>query len=157
MIVKMALCGLKSSGSAFQSKLAGLLRFIGYLSTKRDPNVWIQPAVKPDGTEYIKMVLCYVDNVLAILAATMKIIEVIKAVLKLKGAKAEVPDIYLGASIHKVETTDGTECWMMSAEKYAKAAVENVELKLSRSNCRLTSCCDTPMATTCHPSEDVSK
>ena len=66
----------------------------------------------------------------------MKTIEGIKAVLKLKGDKAEVPDMYLGASIQKVETADGTECCMMSAEKYVKAAVENVEINLSRSNCR---------------------
>ena len=46
---------------------------------------------------------------------------------------------------------------MMSAEKYVKAAVENVELKLAKSNYRLPSCCDTPTATTYHPSEDVTK
>ena len=53
----------------------------------------------------------------------MKTNKGIKAVFKLKGDKAELPDMYLGASIHKVETADGTECWMMSAEKYVKAAV----------------------------------
>ena len=42
--------------------------------------------------------------------------------------------MYVGTSIQKVETADGTECWMMSAEKYVKAAVENVELKLEKSN-----------------------
>ena len=94
------------------------------------------------------MVLCYVDDVLAILAAQMKTIEGIKAVFKLKGDKSEVPDMYLGASIQKVETADSTECWMMSAEKYVKAAVENVELKLSKRNCRIPYRCDTPMATT---------
>ena len=98
MIIKMALYGLKSSGSAFRSKLAGVLRDIGYLSTKGDPNVWIQPAVKPDGTEYNEMVLCYVDNVLAISETPMKNIEGIKAVFKLKVDKAEVPDMYLGTS-----------------------------------------------------------
>ena len=30
---------------------------------------------------------------------------------KLKGDKAEVPDMYLGALIQKVETADVTECW----------------------------------------------
>ena len=60
---------------------------------------------------------------------------------------AEVPDVYLGASIHKLETVDGTECWMISAEKYVKADVENGKLKLAKSNCRLPSRCDTPMAT----------
>ena len=75
-----------------------------------NPNVYIQPPVKPDGTEYHEMVLCYVENVLEILATPMKTIEGIKAVFKLKGGKVEVPDMYLGKSIHKVETTDGTEC-----------------------------------------------
>ena len=46
---------------------------------------------------------------------------------------------------------------MMSADKYVKATVKNVELKLAKSNCRLPSCCDTPMATIYHPSEDVTK
>ena len=111
MLVKMALYGLNSSGAAFQSKLAGVLRDIGYLFTKGDPNVWIQPAVKPDGIEYHEIVLCYVDDVLAISATPMKNIEGIKSVFKFKGDKAEVPDMYIGASIQKLETADGTECW----------------------------------------------
>ena len=148
MLVKMALYGLKSSGAAFRSKLAGVLRNIGYLSTKGDPDVWIQLSVKPDGTEYHEMVLCYVENILEISETPMKTIEGIKAVFKLKGDKEEVPNMYLGASIQKVEAADCTECWMMSAEKYFNTAVENAELKLSKSNCRLTYHCDTPMATT---------
>ena len=70
-----------------------------------------------------KMLLCYVEDVLAISAKPMKTTEGIKSVFKLKGDKAEVPDMYLGASIQKVETADGTDCRMMSAEKYVKAAV----------------------------------
>ena len=45
----------------------------------------------------------------------------------------------------------------MYAEKYIKAAMENVELKLAKSNCRLLYCCDTSMATIYHPNEDVTK
>ena len=56
------------------------------------------------------MVLCDVDDVLAILAAPMKNIEGIKVVFKLKSDKVEVPDMYIGASIQKVETVDGTDC-----------------------------------------------
>ena len=54
----------------------------------------------------------------------MKNIEGINAVFKLKGDKAEVPDMYICALIQKLETADGMECWMMSAEKYFKAAVK---------------------------------
>ena len=46
---------------------------------------------------------------------------------------------------------------MMSAEKYVKADLENVELKLSKSNCSIPSRCDTPISTTYHPSEYTTK
>ena len=116
----------------------------------------------PDGSKirchrYHETVLCYVEDVLSISATPMKNVEGIKSVFQLKGDKAEVPDMYLSTSIHKVENADGTERWMMSAEKYVKAAVENVKLKLAKSNCRLPYRCDIPMATTYHPSEDVTK
>ena len=52
---------------------------------------------------------------MAILATPIKNIEEIKAVFKLKVDKAEVPDMYLGALIQKVETADGTECWSEEA------------------------------------------
>ena len=45
----------------------------------------------------------------------------------------------------------------MSADKYAKASAENVELKLAKSNWRIPYRCNTPMSTTYHPSEDVTK
>ena len=76
---------------------------------------------------------------------------------KLKGYKAEVPNMYLGASMQKVETADDTDYWMMYEDKYVKSAMENVELNLSKSNCRILSRCDTPMANKYHPSEDMSK
>ena len=61
------------------------------------------------------MLSCYVDDVLEILSTPMKTIDGIKAVFKLKGDKAKVPGIYLGASIQKVVTTGSTECWAEEA------------------------------------------
>ena len=65
--------------------------------------------------------------------------------------------MYLGASLEEVETASGTKCWSMASEKYVKAAVTNVEERLSRKGMRLPSKCDTPMSTSYHPSEDVSR
>ena len=103
------------------------------------------------------MVLCYVEDVLAISIGHMKTIEGIKQVFKLKGDKAEPPDMYFGASLQRVENASGEKCWAMSSEKYVRSAVINVEERLSKSECRLPSKCDTPMATTYNPDEDVSK
>ena len=118
----MALYGLKSSGAAFRSKLLVVLRDIGYLSTKGDPNLWIRPVVKPYGTEYHKMVLCYVDDILAISATPMKNIEGIKAVFKLKGDKSEVTDMYLGDDIQNAYLVElcREKIWTFSGPEFGE-------------------------------------
>ena len=51
MIIRKALYGLKSSGVAFRAHLVETLHDIGFKPARADPDVWIRPAVKPDGTE----------------------------------------------------------------------------------------------------------
>ena len=117
MIVKMALYGLKSSGAAFRAKLAGVLRDLLYIPSKADPDVWIRPAIRQNGSEYYDMALFYVDDVLVITEEPMKTMDGIRAVFMLKGDKAEKPDMYLGESLSELETADGTKFWTMSSEK----------------------------------------
>ena len=81
--------------------------------------------------------------------------EVIKCVLKLKGDKVEPPDMCLGASILQVETKGGTKCWSMSAKKYVKAVVINLEATLAKRDIQLPTSHYT-IPTNYHPSEDVS-
>ena len=66
MLVVRALYGLKSSGAAFRAFLAETLDSIGYRPSYTDPDVWMRPAIKPDGFNYWEYVLCYVDNILTI-------------------------------------------------------------------------------------------
>ena len=66
MIVVVNLYGLKYSGASFRALLAKTLYDIRYTPSKADPDIWIRPEVKPDGFEYYKMILCYVDDVLSI-------------------------------------------------------------------------------------------
>ena len=115
MIVKMELYSLKSSDAAFRTKLAGVIHDLSYVPSKADPDVWIRPAVRTDGSEYYEMALCYVYDVLVIAAEPMKTMDGIRAVFKLKGDKAEKPYMYLGALLSELETSDGTKCWTMSS------------------------------------------
>ena len=71
--------------------------------------------MKPDGAEYYEIVLFYVDDVLEISDMTMITMDGIRSVLKLKDDKAEVPDVFLGATLSQVETETGTKCWLMSS------------------------------------------
>ena len=146
MIVKMAFYGLKSSGAAFRATLDGVLYDLSYVPSKADPYVWISPAIRPNGSEYYEMALCYVDDVLVIAAEPMKTMDGIRAVFKLKGDKSEKPDMYLWASLSEIETANGTKCWTMLSEKYVKAPIDNVEARLSKSDLRLPSRCDTRMS-----------
>ena len=157
MIIKRALYGLKSSGAAFRAKLADCIWDLGYRPSKADPDVWLKAATKSNGQEYYEMILCYVDDVISISERPMRAIEGIKAVFKLKGDKAEIPDMYLGAGIEQVTTASGVKCWTMTSEKYVKSAVTNIELKLAEDNMRLPSNCKTPFSSDYHPSEDVTQ
>ena len=157
MKITRALYGLKSSGAAFRAKLAECIWDMGYRPTKADPDVWLKAATKADGHKYYEMILCYVDDVISISEKPMRAIEGIKAIFKLKGDKAEVPDMYLGAGIVEVANEYGTKCWTMTSEKYVSAAVKNVEDELAKQGQRLPSKCLTPFSSDYHPSEDTSR
>jgi hypothetical protein len=62
MIVRKALYGLKSSGFSWKKTLTQNLVDMGYKSLIADPDVFIRPAAKPDGTEYYEFLLTYVDD-----------------------------------------------------------------------------------------------
>ena len=100
-----------------------MIHDLGYMPTKADPDVWTNPVVKPDSSTYYDIVLCYVDDVLAISYDKMNTIDGIKSVFKLKVDKADIPNMYLGSTIQTTETADGTNFWTISSEKYVKAAV----------------------------------
>jgi hypothetical protein len=155
MIVKKALYGLKSSGAAFQAHLVETLYDLNYKPTKADPDLWIRPAVKPDGFKYYEMLLVYVDNVLCISHDSEATMKGIQGTFKLKEDKIEVPTSYLGAQTSKRDI-NGVLCWTMSSEQYIKAAIANVETKLDKEGQRLPSRCLTPMKSGYCPEVDVS-
>jgi hypothetical protein len=94
--------------------------------TKADPDVWLRPAVKADGFQYYELVLCCVDDVLAISMDPESTLNALKTSFTLKDNKVEPPEMYLGAQLGKLDV-DGVSCWTMSAGKYVTTAVKNVK------------------------------
>jgi hypothetical protein len=139
MIIKKALYGLKSSGAAFRAHLAETLDAMGYKPSYKDPDVWLRPAVKPDGFKYYEYILCYVDGVLSISADPKKTMRRIQEDFKLKDDKIAEPDVFLGATIAKMSLDNGETCCTMLPEQYVKAAVTNVEEDLAKHGKRLPS------------------
>ncbi len=118
MLIVKALYGLKSSGAAFRAHLAETLDAMGYKPSYADPDVWMQPAVKPDGFKYYEYVLTYVDDVLSILHDPMTTMKQIQQDFKLKNNMIAESGVYLylGATLSKMSLMNGKECWTMSPE-----------------------------------------
>ena len=117
---------MKSSGAACCSLLAETLHELNYVPSKADPDVYMQPAVKPNGFEYYEYVLCYVDEILSISHWPDATMNGIRARFTLKDDKVEEPTNYLEAQLSKMKDEFGNEFWNMSSSKYCKAAITNV-------------------------------
>ena len=133
MLVSKALYGSNSSGAAFRALLAETLDAMGYRPRYAEPDLWLCPAVKPEGFEYYEYILCYVYNVLCISHNLQKSMKSIQENFKLKDDKIELPDVYLGATLAKMKLESCKYCWTIMPEKYVKAAVKNFEEDLARS------------------------
>ena len=156
MLVVRALYGLKSSGAAFRTFLADHIWDLGYRPSKGDPDVWMRPGIKPNGSKYWEYILCYVDDVLAISHDPNRTMDGIKRKFTLKGDKVEIPDSYLGASLSMIDNVHGDQCWAMSSDKYCDALVTNVEDALKKKDLKLPSKCVTPFSNGYKPEVDCT-
>jgi hypothetical protein len=156
LIVVKALYGLKSAGAAFRSYLAEHLWSLDYRPSYADPDVWLRPAVKPNGDKYYEMILCYVDDILCASHDPMKSMDRIREKFELKNDMVKTPSDYLGGVLELTTNENGTICWSQSADKYLQAAVANVEEKLreSRRELQKAKYCSTPFLSNYRPELD---
>lgn len=153
-----ALYGLKSSGARFRDHLAATLRSLHFKASKADPDVWMRPGVKSDGTKYWEYVLCYVDDILCGSELPQRIMDSISGSYKLKDGSVKPPDLYLGADIKQWYIPDSEEPdkvrWAMSSTNYTRKAVEEVERELTEAGLKLPTKVTTPLSSGYRPEID---
>ena len=148
VVIVRALYGLKSSGARFREHLAQTLRDAGFVSCKADPDVWLRPAVKPDGTKFYEMALAYVDDSLVASLEPQKFMDRLSANYTLKEGSVKVPETYLGADIRLHELPNGDKAWALSSDTYVRRAIEEVERELGfvgkvlKKNVKSPFCCN---------------
>ena len=131
------------------------MHYVKFSSCLADPDVWMRPAEKSDGTTYYEYVLLYVDDVLVISENAEEILrEEIGKYFELKEESIGHPSLYLGGHVHQVKLDNGVNAWSFSSSQYIRTAVKNVEEWLSKrvmegGNCqarrkRQCSCCIDP-------------
>jgi hypothetical protein len=104
IVISQDLCALKSSGAVWRAHLASAMTDLNFKPCQADLDVWMQPAVKPDGTKYYEYVLINADGILVIAHRVSSNIYNLSALYCLEedpsnGKKYDTPDQYLSASI----------------------------------------------------------
>jgi Reverse transcriptase (RNA-dependent DNA polymerase) len=101
VLIVRALYGLRSSGKSFRDHLAIHLREMGFVGNRAGLDFWMNPASKPDGTEYYQYVICYMDDVAAAMENPKEFMDAPGRRFTLKDGSAKEPDMYLGADVKK--------------------------------------------------------
>ena len=154
MIVVRALYGLKSASASFRSFMARKLDDMGFKSSRGDFDIWMRPAVKPDGEEYYKYVMLYVDDVMVASCDANGVMKDLGQGIKFKGDKIEPPTSYLGAQLSCKKLLNGKLVWCVSSDKYVNAAVRNVEEAIKNKRWKIPTKVKTPMDTIFIPELD---
>lgn len=130
-------------------------------SCPADPDVWMQPAIKSDGSTYYEYVLLYTDDALVISEkAEASLRSEIGRYFELKQESIGPPKIYLGGHVQKVQLENGVWAWAFSSSQHVQAVVKNVETWLPKEEnkmWKLPTKANTPITTTYHPELDVSQ
>jgi hypothetical protein len=161
VLIVQALYGLKSSGARWHDHMAATLQDFGYESCHQaDPDVWMKPGVKRDGTKYWQYILRYVDDILAICENPKETMDSLKSRYTLKDGSVKEPKVYLGARVKKwyiAESDDRAKArWVMSSEIYVKQAIHDVETELKQTDQILLTKVTTPISNGYQPELDQS-
>jgi hypothetical protein len=154
IVIVRALYGLKSSGARWREHMAQTLRNAGFVSCKADPDIWLRPAVKSDGTKIYEYVLCYVDDCIFQGLDPKGFMDYLRTAYTLKDGSVQQPETYLGADVKIHQLADGKTAWAISSDTYVKRAVTEVERELSYVGKQLKKKVVSPLASGYRPELD---
>ena len=156
-LIHRALYGGKTAGRDFRNHLRSCMKFLGFEPCPADPDVWMRPAKKSDGSSYYEYVLLYTDDALVISEKGEHILRnELGRYFELKEGSIGPPKIYLGGQLRNVDLANGESAWAFGSSQYVRQAVANVESHLGMTNQSLPKRADTPIQTSYRPELDVS-
>ena len=134
------------------------MRHIGFVSCPADPDVWMRPNKKSDGSKYWEYVLLYVDDTLCVShQAEHTIRNDLGKYFELKKQSVGPPKIYLGGHCRKVTLDTGVEAWGFGSSQYVRSAVKNVESYLAtQTKYSMSKKAETPLTSSYRPELDIS-
>ena len=118
-LIRRALFGGKAAGKDFRNHLRSCMRHLDFVSCPADPDVWMRPAKRSDGSDYYEYILLYTDDALVVSDNAEQVLRnELGRYFTLKEESIGPPKIYLGGHIRKVQLDNGVECWAFSSSQY---------------------------------------
>ena len=131
-----------------------------FKSCPANPDIWIWPAQKGDGSPCYNYVLLYTDDTLIISEDTEGILrDELRCYFQLKQESIGPPQIYLGGHVWKVTLENGMSTWSFCASQYVQAAIKNVEAYIcnnATSRWKLPAKAEMPLRAMYRPQPDLS-
>lgn len=132
-LIRRALYGGKSAGRDFRNHLRTCMWHLGFTPCIADPDVWMRPALKSDGSEYYEYILLWTDDSLCISENAEEVLRnQLGKYFKLKESSIGKPTIYLGGKCREVELDNGVKCWAFGSSQCVQNAIKNIEEELGK-------------------------
>ena len=104
------------------------MRHLEFEHSLTDPDVWMRPAKKSDGSECYDYILLYTDDVLVISENAESVLrEGIGRYFELKEPSIGPPKLYLGGHVRQLDLENGAKAWAFSSSQYVQAAGKKVK------------------------------
>ena len=156
-IIVRALYGGKSAGADYWRHVRKAMEEMSFESCKADPDVWMRPGTRADGTTFWEYVLLYTDDILAIMENPESFLrDELGQRFTLKEKSIGPPTQYLGNKVSQIELMNGVKCWSFSSSQYIQNAVKNVEKYLALRGETLPGRGTAPWPNNYRPEADVS-
>ena len=157
-LIVRALYGGKAAGRDFWHHLWSCMGHLGFKSKGGDPDVWMRPMTRADGSKVYEYVLLYTDDCLVVSDNAEEILKKeIGRYFELKEASIGPPKLYLGGHLRQVQVDNGTQAWAFSSTQYVQAAVKNVEDYLLKQGKSLKAKASNVLPKDYRPEIDVTK
>jgi len=141
IIIKKALYGLATSARQWNLALGDMIRKLGFVPTRADPDLWIKDSPCGKGYEYIAT---YVDNIIIVSKDPKVYMNKIKEVFPIRNEEVN-PSYYLGSNI----SLKSNGIMKISSEKYIAEILRRYQDKNGPIREEKT-----PAAANDHPEED---
>ena len=159
-LIHRALYGEKSAGKDFRNHLQSCMQHLHFKSCPGDPDVWIWPAQKGDGSPCYHYVLLYTDDTLVISENAESILrDELRCYFQLKVGVHWSSTNLSWRHVQKVTLENGMSTWSFSTTQYMQAAIKNVEAYISNNatgQWKLQAKAETPLRATYRPELDLS-